>query len=171
MVVLVAVFCMLRSKLDSRYILYRWLPGFTANVVSSMGKVSPWRSAVEIPLETWEYGRVRASNLRHLLSVVATDGGDASSCIPPVSSPCRRCSQMVLLQKLLPKLRMQGSRVLLFCQMTRLLDILEVGSFSDGEFSELQHWGLYRAGVGGGPGFLTFLIPRIGFLHPGAGVF
>lgn len=34
--------------------------------------------------------------------------------------------QMVLLQKLLPKLRMQGSRVLLFCQMTRLLDILEV---------------------------------------------
>ncbi|CAM9877482.1 unnamed protein product, partial [Ectocarpus fasciculatus] len=32
---------------------------------------------------------------------------------------------MVLLQKLLPKLRMQGSRVLLFCQMTRLLDILE----------------------------------------------
>lgn len=35
---------------------------------------------------------------------------------------------MVLLQKLLPKLRMQGSRVLLFCQMTRLLDILEVWS-------------------------------------------
>ncbi|CAM9097974.1 unnamed protein product [Scytosiphon promiscuus] len=33
--------------------------------------------------------------------------------------------KMVLLQKLLPKLRMQGSRVLLFCQMTRLLDILE----------------------------------------------
>lgn len=36
---------------------------------------------------------------------------------------------MVLLQKLLPKLRMQGSRVLLFCQMTRLLDILEASHF------------------------------------------
>lgn len=39
--------------------------------------------------------------------------------------------QMVLLQKLLPKLRMQGSRVLLFCQMTRLLDILEVSGVND----------------------------------------
>ena len=42
----------------------------------------------------------------------------------------RSISQMVLLQKLLPKLRMQGSRVLLFCQMTRLLDILEASCFS-----------------------------------------
>lgn len=41
-------------------------------------------------------------------------------------SVCSWLVQMVLLQKLLPKLRMQGSRVLLFCQMTRLLDILEV---------------------------------------------
>lgn len=32
---------------------------------------------------------------------------------------------MVLLDKLLPKLKMQGSRVLIFSQMTRLLDILE----------------------------------------------
>ena len=32
---------------------------------------------------------------------------------------------MMLLQKLLPKLRAQGSRVLIFSQMTRLLDILE----------------------------------------------
>uniref|UniRef100_A0A7S2WPA6 Uncharacterized protein n=2 Tax=Rhizochromulina marina TaxID=1034831 RepID=A0A7S2WPA6_9STRA len=33
--------------------------------------------------------------------------------------------KMVLLDKLLPKLRAQGSRVLIFSQMTRLLDILE----------------------------------------------
>ncbi|CAM9983052.1 unnamed protein product, partial [Discosporangium mesarthrocarpum] len=33
--------------------------------------------------------------------------------------------KMTLLDKLLPKLRTQGSRVLVFCQMTRLLDILE----------------------------------------------
>lgn len=32
---------------------------------------------------------------------------------------------MVILDKLLPKLRDQGSRVLIFSQMTRMLDILE----------------------------------------------
>lgn len=32
---------------------------------------------------------------------------------------------MVVLDKLLPKLKKNGSRVLIFCQMTRLLDILE----------------------------------------------
>jgi len=35
------------------------------------------------------------------------------------------CGKMVLLDRLLPKLLEQGSRVLLFSQMTRLLDILE----------------------------------------------
>lgn len=35
------------------------------------------------------------------------------------------CGKLVLLDKLLPKLKSQGSRVLLFCQMTRVLDILE----------------------------------------------
>ena len=32
---------------------------------------------------------------------------------------------MVVLHKLLPKLQEQGSRVLIFSQMTRMLDILE----------------------------------------------
>lgn len=32
--------------------------------------------------------------------------------------------KMVVLDKLLPKLKAQGSRVLIFSQMTRLLDIL-----------------------------------------------
>lgn len=32
---------------------------------------------------------------------------------------------MVILDKLLPKLKAQGSRVLIFSQMTRVLDILE----------------------------------------------
>ncbi|CAH1370836.1 unnamed protein product [Tenebrio molitor] len=35
------------------------------------------------------------------------------------------CGKMVLLDKLLPKLKEQGSRVLIFSQMTRMLDILE----------------------------------------------
>jgi len=35
------------------------------------------------------------------------------------------CGKMVILDKLLPKLRVQGSRVLIFSQMTRMLDILE----------------------------------------------
>ena len=34
--------------------------------------------------------------------------------------------KMVLLDKLLPKLKAQGSRVLIFSQMTRALDILQV---------------------------------------------
>lgn len=34
--------------------------------------------------------------------------------------------KMVLLDKLLRKLQQQGSRVLIFSQMTRMLDILEV---------------------------------------------
>jgi SWI/SNF-related matrix-associated actin-dependent regulator of chromatin subfamily A member 5 len=32
---------------------------------------------------------------------------------------------MVILDKLLPKLKEQGSRVLIFSQMTRMIDILE----------------------------------------------
>ncbi|XP_052828278.1 SWI/SNF-related matrix-associated actin-dependent regulator of chromatin subfamily A member 5 isoform X3 [Octopus bimaculoides] len=35
------------------------------------------------------------------------------------------CGKMVILDKLLPKLQAQGSRVLVFSQMTRMLDILE----------------------------------------------
>lgn len=35
------------------------------------------------------------------------------------------CGKMVILDKLLPKLKAQGSRVLIFSQMTRMLDILE----------------------------------------------
>ena len=35
------------------------------------------------------------------------------------------CGKMVLLDKLLPRLKKEGSRVLIFCQMTRMLDILE----------------------------------------------
>jgi SWI/SNF-related matrix-associated actin-dependent regulator of chromatin subfamily A member 5 len=37
----------------------------------------------------------------------------------------QNCGKMSLLDKLLPKLRAQGSRVLIFSQMTRMLDILE----------------------------------------------
>jgi SWI/SNF-related matrix-associated actin-dependent regulator of chromatin subfamily A member 5 len=35
------------------------------------------------------------------------------------------CGKLTLLHKLLPKLRAQGSRVLIFCQMTSMMDILE----------------------------------------------
>ena len=43
------------------------------------------------------------------------------------------CGKMVLLDKLLPKLRAQGSRVLIFSQMTRCLDILE-------DYTRLKGW-------------------------------
>lgn len=35
------------------------------------------------------------------------------------------CGKLVILDKLLPKLKAQGSRVLIFSQMTRMIDILE----------------------------------------------
>ena len=35
------------------------------------------------------------------------------------------CAKLALLDKLLPRLRAEGHRVLIFCQMTRMLDILE----------------------------------------------
>jgi SWI/SNF-related matrix-associated actin-dependent regulator of chromatin subfamily A member 5 len=35
------------------------------------------------------------------------------------------CGKMIMLDKLLPRLKKEGSRVLLFCQMTRMLDIME----------------------------------------------
>jgi SNF2 family DNA or RNA helicase len=38
--------------------------------------------------------------------------------------------KMVLLDKLLPKLHADGHRVLIFSQMKKVLDILEVSSFS-----------------------------------------
>ncbi|KAG5883525.1 hypothetical protein JTB14_019292 [Gonioctena quinquepunctata] len=44
------------------------------------------------------------------------------------------CGKMVLLDKLLPKLREQDSRVLIFSQMTRMLDILE----------DYCHWRQYQ---------------------------
>ena len=43
------------------------------------------------------------------------------------------CGKMVLLDKLLPKLEAQGSRVLIFSQMTRMLDILE-------DYTRLKGW-------------------------------
>lgn len=44
------------------------------------------------------------------------------------------CGKMVILDKLLPKLQEQGSRVLVFSQMTRMLDILE----------DYCHWRCYN---------------------------
>lgn len=47
--------------------------------------------------------------------------------IAPVDGPhlWEHAGKMQLLHKLLPKLQEKGSRVLIFCQMTRVLDILE----------------------------------------------
>lgn len=53
------------------------------------------------------------------------DGAEAG---PPFSDGphiWENCGKMQLLHKLLPKLKAKGSRVLIFSQMTRVLDILE----------------------------------------------
>ncbi|CAG2205158.1 ISWI [Mytilus edulis] len=49
------------------------------------------------------------------------------------------CGKMSVLHKLLPKLQKEGHRVLLFCQMTRMMDILEDYMFWQGyEFCRLD---------------------------------
>jgi SWI/SNF-related matrix-associated actin-dependent regulator of chromatin subfamily A member 5 len=47
---------------------------------------------------------------------------------------------MVLLDKLLPKLQSRNSRVLIFSQMTRLLDILEDYCIYRGESESAAMW-------------------------------
>jgi SWI/SNF-related matrix-associated actin-dependent regulator of chromatin subfamily A member 5 len=53
------------------------------------------------------------------------DGAEAGP--PYVDGPhlWENSGKMLLLNKLLPKLKERGSRILIFCQMTRVLDILE----------------------------------------------
>ncbi len=46
--------------------------------------------------------------------------------LPPLGEHLiQNCGKLALLNKLLPKLKLQESRCLIFCQMTRMLDILE----------------------------------------------
>eukprot|EP00976_Prorocentrum_cordatum_P017625 354874-Prorocentrum_minimum.AAC.1 len=52
--------------------------------------------------------------------------------------------KLVMLDKLLPRLQERGSRVLVFSQMTRLLDILEVSRIREGDVE------MTTQGAGGG---------------------
>jgi len=80
-------------------------------------------------------GRVRLLNVLMQLRKVCNhpylfDGAEAG---PPYSDGphlWENSGKMMLLHKLLPKLKSKGSRVLIFSQMTRVLDILQV-SFGD----------------------------------------
>ena len=81
--------------------------------------------------------------------------------------------KMLLLNKLLPKLKAQGSRVLIFCQMTRLLDILEdylrlvghqycrIDGNTDGEKRDSQ---MEEFNAPGSPKFCFLLSTRAGGL-------
>lgn len=81
--------------------------------------------------------------------------------------------KMVLLHKLLPKLKEQGSRVLIFSQMTRLLDILEdymhiqghqycrIDGNTDGDLRDSQMTEFNREGS---PKFIFLLSTRAGGL-------
>ncbi len=81
--------------------------------------------------------------------------------------------KMILLEKLLPKLKQQGSRVLIFCQMTRLLDILEdymhikgyhycrIDGSTDGEARDMQ---MTEFNEPGSPKFIFLLSTRAGGL-------
>ena len=81
--------------------------------------------------------------------------------------------KMQLLHKLLPKLQAKGSRVLIFCQMTRVLDILEdyfrlvgfqycrIDGNTDGESRDMQ---MEEFNAEGSPKFAFLLSTRAGGL-------
>lgn len=53
------------------------------------------------------------------------DGAEPGPPYTTDSHIVHNCGKLSLLEKLLPRLQSEGSRVLIFCQMTRMLDILE----------------------------------------------
>jgi ATP-dependent DNA helicase len=49
----------------------------------------------------------------------------AQSCFPPADELVEQCGKMQILDRLMKKLRSRGHKVLIFSQMTRMLDLLE----------------------------------------------
>ena len=65
------------------------------------------------------------------------DGVEDRSLDPMGDHLIKSSSKLQFLDRLLPKLKAQGSRVLIFSQMTRMLDILE-------DYCVMREWGCQR---------------------------
>merc|ERR1712045_268851 len=73
----------------------------------------------------------KVANHPYLLSVAAEEAPIAPNGPFEVKAMTKACGKLVLLSKMLKKLKAEGHRVLIFSQMTKLLDLLE--DFLDGE--------------------------------------
>merc|ERR1712226_412394 len=72
----------------------------------------------------------KVANHPYLLSVAAEEAPIAPNGLFEVKATTKACGKLVLLSKMLRKLKSEGHRVLIFSQMTKLLDLLE--DFLDG---------------------------------------
>ena len=73
----------------------------------------------------------KVANHPYLLSVAAEEAPIAPNGLFEVKAMTKACGKLVLMSKMLKKLKAEGHRVLIFSQMTKLLDLLE--DFLDGE--------------------------------------
>ena len=73
----------------------------------------------------------KVANHPYLLAAAAEEAPIAPNGLFEVKAMTKACGKLVLLSKMLKKLKAEGHRVLIFSQMTKLLDLLE--DFLDGE--------------------------------------
>merc|ERR1739844_771138 len=73
----------------------------------------------------------KVANHPYLLAAAAEEAPIAPTGLFEVKAMTKACGKLVLLSKMLKKLKAEGHRVLIFSQMTKLLDLLE--DFLDGE--------------------------------------
>ncbi len=73
----------------------------------------------------------KVANHPYLLAVAAEEAPIAPNGLFEVKAMTKACGKLVLLSKMLRKLKAEGHRVLIFSQMTKMLDLLE--DFLDGE--------------------------------------
>merc|ERR1712012_26540 len=73
----------------------------------------------------------KVSNHPYLLAAASEEAPIAPNGLFEVKAMTKACGKLVLLAKMLKKLKAEGHRVLIFSQMTKLLDLLE--DFLDGE--------------------------------------
>jgi chromodomain-helicase-DNA-binding protein 4 len=78
----------------------------------------------------------KVANHPYLLSAAAEEAPIAQSGLFEITAMTNACGKLVLLSKMLKKLKAEGHRVLIFSQMTKLLDLLE--DFLDGNFYKYE---------------------------------
>ena len=74
----------------------------------------------------------QVANHPYLMAAASEEAPIAPNGLFEVKAMTKACGKLVLLSKMLKKLKEEGHRVLIFSQMTKMLDLLE--DFLDGKF-------------------------------------